>query len=284
VNCKICDSETEHLFNKIVLDKYDVSYFRCKYCGFMQTEKPYWLHEAYESPFSIVDTGLICRPLFFSKVTENIILKYYQSSARFLDYGGGNGVFVRLMRDKGYDFYRLDKYAANIYAAGFDLLDVNEADRKFELLTSVEVVEHFEDPVCGFSEMFSFTNDLLCTTLLQETSDQADMINWYYLAEFSGQHISFYTKKSMTIMAEKFDCNYYTNEFDLHLFTRKKLKGIRFSDVSGVNIIHTASNLSIKYINKFTELFLTKISRSKSESLTIKDQEYLKNKLFGRDI
>ncbi len=38
----------------------------------------------------------------------------------FLDYAGGYGVFTRLMRDIGFDFYWHDPYTQNLFANGFE--------------------------------------------------------------------------------------------------------------------------------------------------------------------
>ncbi|MEJ2506837.1 MAG: hypothetical protein P8Y81_11315 [Ignavibacteriaceae bacterium] len=59
VTCKICSSESKYVFSATVLQKYDVKYFHCPECGFLQTEEPYWLDEAYSSAIGAEDTGLI---------------------------------------------------------------------------------------------------------------------------------------------------------------------------------------------------------------------------------
>ena len=43
------------------MDKYDVKYFLCGNCGFVFTEEPYWLNEAYKSAINISDTGIVTR-------------------------------------------------------------------------------------------------------------------------------------------------------------------------------------------------------------------------------
>ena len=45
--CKICDSNSHYFATAKVLQKYNVDYFQCSNCGFVQTEEPYWLDEAY---------------------------------------------------------------------------------------------------------------------------------------------------------------------------------------------------------------------------------------------
>ena len=48
-NCRLCDNETEYFFKKKILKKFYVNYFICSNCNSLQTEKPYWLKEAYSS-------------------------------------------------------------------------------------------------------------------------------------------------------------------------------------------------------------------------------------------
>ncbi len=49
-------------------------------------------------------------------------------------------MFVRLMRDNGFDFYRSDRQCENLFAKGFEAsLDVSPS---YELLTAFEVFEH----------------------------------------------------------------------------------------------------------------------------------------------
>ena len=70
---------------------------------------------------------------------------FFDPKAKFLDYGGGYGMLVRLMRNYGFDFYYFDKYCQNLFANGFDLKD--SACSRFELLTAFELFEHFSEPV-----------------------------------------------------------------------------------------------------------------------------------------
>jgi hypothetical protein len=58
-----------------------------------------------------LDTGIMQRNLYLSKITAFILLLFFDCRKKFLDYAGGYGVFVRLMRDYGFDFYWYDKYA-----------------------------------------------------------------------------------------------------------------------------------------------------------------------------
>lgn len=221
--CKICNSISEFVFEKKVLQKYNVAYFKCTSCGFLQTEESYWLEEAYKLPFTPLDVKIVSRPIELSQLTENLILNYFESTAKFLDYGGGVGLFTRLMRDKGLDFYRSDKYAQNLFAQYFDFSNLLEKKEEIELLTSFEVLEHLVNPLDELSEMFSLSRNIFCSTILQPSTSSDNLKSWFYIAEQHGQHISFYTQETMKLIANKFGCHYYSYSDYLHLFTPKEI-------------------------------------------------------------
>jgi len=277
--CKICGNSSEHIFNKTVLFKYDVAFFKCANCGFMQTEEPYWIHEAYSSPLSATDTGLIMRPMNFSKTAEGVIMKWFDPAGVFLDYGGGNGVFVRMMRDKGFNFYRYDKYAANVYSIGFDFSDVQDRIARFELLTSIEVIEHFEDPLEEIPKMFSLSDDILFTTFLNDNLTISELKDWWYLGEYNGQHISFYSVKCLEMIAHNYGYNFYTNNADTHIFSKKRIDNISFAQTDNLNYSLAVKNKLISGIDKIYDKMFN-LKKTVPQSLTYKDSEYLKGLLL----
>jgi hypothetical protein len=227
-SCKICDQPAQFAFRKKILRKHDVAFFRCAECGFLQTEEPFWLAEAYASPLSPLDVYLIARPLGLGEVTKNVILNYFDNTKKFLDYGGGAGVFTRHMRDLGFDFYRQDKYANNLFSRFFDVNDLPREEQKFELVTCFEVLEHLAHPLHEFAEMFAYGSNVLCGTQVQPCVALQDLAAWDYLGELHGQHVSFYTTRSMEVIARRFGCNYYSDGVGLHLFTSKKIANFTF--------------------------------------------------------
>ena len=94
----------------------------------MQTEKPYWLEEAYSTPIAAEDTGILKRNYDNRIIASAVIEGFFNAGAQFLDYGGGWGILTRLMRDDGYDFYLMDKYSENLFARGFDYLQGSETN------------------------------------------------------------------------------------------------------------------------------------------------------------
>lgn len=102
---KITGGPTTYLFTGRIMNKYDVKYYRCNQTGFIQTEEPYWLNEAYSDAITKLDIGLPVRNVDLSVKVSKLLVKYFDHAGKkFLDYAGGYGLFTRLMRDKGFDF------------------------------------------------------------------------------------------------------------------------------------------------------------------------------------
>jgi hypothetical protein len=219
---KITGGATEYLFTAKVLEKYDVKYYRCKETGFIQTEEPYWLSEAYSSAITSLDIGMLKRNGVLSREAERIILNYFNTDAKFVDYAGGYGIFTRLMRDKGFSFFHTDKYCQNIFANFFDLNDLKEVHH-FELLTAFEVFEHFVNPLEELTEMFKYSDNIFFSTELIPNRPITSIEDWWYFIPETGQHLSLYTTDALSSLATQFDCSFYSDGLTMHLFTKSPL-------------------------------------------------------------
>lgn len=217
--CRICCQETTKAFQATILNKYEITYFVCSNCGFMQTEEPFWLEEAYSIPINLSDTGLVQRNLLSSKLSATLIKRFFDTKSIFIDMAGGYGLFVRLMRDKGFKFLWNDLYTENLFARGFNFNKTHSAD--IELITSFESFEHFVNPIQELESMLSVSKNIFFSTLLLPTTIPEK--NWWYYAFEHGQHISFYSKQSLSLLAEKFNLYFYSNNKDFHLFTKNKI-------------------------------------------------------------
>lgn len=220
LNCNICQTTTSEVFRAKILGKYEAPYFQCPECGFLQLSNPHWLAESYGSAITALDIGLLKRNLELREVVCAIVRTYFNASAKFVDYGGGYGVLVRLLRDRGLDFYRQDIYAENLFAKSFDLADAGTT--KFELLTAFEVFEHLEDPVLEVEKMLALSDNILFSTELQPIPHPTPETWWYVLPEI-GQHISLFSKKSLEALAKRMGLHLSTNGKNLHLLSRKKI-------------------------------------------------------------
>lgn len=223
MQCKICQGDTLPAFVAPILRKYPTTYFRCTACGFMQTETPYWLAESYASAINDIDLGPVNRAITGAALIEGIILGSFDETAKFIDYGAGYGVLVRLMRDRGFDFYWRDLYCENLFAKQF----VAQPGMKFELLTAFEVFEHFVDPLDEIATMLAFSGNVLFSTLLVPAHAQSPA-DWWYFGPEHGQHIAFYTLPALQIIAQKFDLHLATDGSGTHLLSRKPVSDQKF--------------------------------------------------------
>jgi hypothetical protein len=235
MECKICRHETEFLWKARILGKYDITYYKCPVCEFIQTEPAYWLAEAYAGVIADTDIGYVTRNLMYSDRVERIARLSFPDARRFLDYGGGYGLFVRLMRDRGFDFYRQDLYCDNIFARSFDVEDLRSAkeEERFGLLTAFEVFEHLDDPRLELDKMYGYSDSILFSTELQPRHPLKDIKDWWYFAPHMGQHIALYSLRTLQTIADQYGCHLYSDSKNLHLLTKRKLS---FNTVNWVSL------------------------------------------------
>lgn len=226
-NCKICGEKTQKLFQKTILKKYSSHFYECVNCGFIQTDEPVWLKEAYTDAISTMDTGIFIRNRKFAAIVPIIISIYFNKTKKFLDFGAGYGILVRMMRDKGFDYYWQDEYCENIFARQYGL--TTNLSAKFELLTAFEVFEHLENPKLELEKMLKFSDSILFSTNI---IPRTNIENWWYLSPETGQHIALYSLKSLKVLGEQYNLNFYSNGHNFHLFTKKNLNPFVFHALS----------------------------------------------------
>ena len=222
MKCKICGSDSDLFGEAIVLEKHRACFYRCRDCGFIQVQDPHWLAEAYDEAITKSDIGLAGRNFKRSRQTGQLLTACFDAGGRFVDFGGGYGLFVRLMRDQGFDFYRYDPLCPNLFADRFDA----DPDAAYDLLTAWEVFEHLEDPLAEIEKMASLSRTLFFSTnLLPRTPRNLD--DWWYYGLEHGQHISFYSERTLQVIAGTFGLQLgYSNGF-LHLLSDRAMPPLR---------------------------------------------------------
>lgn len=213
--CKICGNNCEYFLTKKILGKYSIKYFKCKKCKFIQTEKPFWLKEAYSSAIIDSDTGILSRNSTLSKITALILIFLREKTSKVLDFAGGYGVMTRMLRDIGIDAYWIDKYAENIFAKSF-----MAKKKSYCVITAFEVFEHFENPneeIKKIIDIYS-PNTLIFSTMIHHGNPKVD---WWYFAPEGGQHISLYSKESLKVIANSNNFHFSSNGRNIHIFSKK---------------------------------------------------------------
>ncbi len=224
MKCNICNSETRLVKELVVRKKYKAEYCLCNTCGFMHVNNPTWLKEAYEKPINITDTGYVMRNVFLSKKTLILFALFFGSRGTYLDYAGGYGILTRLMRDYGLNFLLDDPYTQNFFAQGFEY-----KNQKIEAITCFECFEHLESPIKDIEKMIAISPNIFFSTRLLPKEIPSD--NWDYYGTEHGQHISFYSLETLKFIAKKYNLYLYSNNDNLHLFTKKKKSVLLFKIV-----------------------------------------------------
>ena len=269
MTCKICNSHSEKLFQKKILNKYHSSYYQCSNCSFIQTDEPIWLKESYSEAITSLDLGLLSRNLILKQEVARIIDCCFPESKIMLDFAGGYGVLVRLMRDSGFNFYRQDLYCENIFAKGFDIEDISI--KRFDVVTAFEVFEHFENPIQEIEKIFSFSDTIIFSTdLIPDENNQLE--DWWYISPEIGQHIAFYSKKTFQYIAKKYNKNYYYKEKNIHVITSKTF------NKDQINYLFNDSVQKNTIISKLKKKVNYSVSR---KTLLWDDYDYIKHKLFN---
>jgi len=226
--CRLCGGATTEHFRLRILGKHEVGFGRCERCGSLQTEpEPYWLEEAYADQRRFFDTGAVERNQHCQACAYWLRWAFRLApDATVLDWGGGDGLFTRMLRDIGFDAYHSDRYATNTYAAGFD----DAPGREYDLVTAFEVYEHLPNPADTMAELFARRPKVhfICTGLYH--GQNAD---WMYISPSTGRHVFFFSEQAMRWIAD-------THGYDVLIvgdytvFHRIPLAGFRRFVLTGV--------------------------------------------------
>lgn len=221
--CQICGGKADAVFQTRVRNEHDAVCRQCSSCGFLFVENPTWLESAHRDAINISDTGLVCRNLVAARRISAIILTCLNRRGTFLDEAGGTGLFVRLMRDMGFDFRWRDPYATNVFARGFEA----PGNARYEAITWMECAEHLRDPVANLGKLLSETDVvILSTEILPSPTPQPD--RWWYYGWDHGQHVAFYTLEALRALAHRFGARCLSNGRSVHLITRRPIGSVVF--------------------------------------------------------
>ena len=220
--CRCCSKIlTRELFSANLLKK-NVKYFSCNNCGYVQTEEPSWLEEAYASAINKSDTGIMSRNLSnISLVLATLILTKNRNSI-VVDCAGGHGFLVRLLRDIGVNAFWSDPYCQNLVAKGFEYVNTNHLNtKKVNLITAFESFEHFVRPYDEMIKLLDVAPNILLTTNI--IPDPAPLpSNWWYYGLEHGQHIGFYRLRTLQYLADKFGLYLISDGASRHFFSKQK--------------------------------------------------------------
>lgn len=217
VPCKVCDGRARLFglmdFNRsceeargkvLPLSGAAVYYRRCDTCGLVFTDAfDDWSNADFEA--RIYNDGYVDIDPDYVEARPNnnaaIVGQLFGGSADrldVLDYGGGNGVLAQRLRERG--FRSATTYDA--FYPGFR----ERPNRKFNLVTCFETVEHMSDPVAGAADIVDLMADdglLLISTMTQPADFERLRSAWWYIAPRNG-HITLHSRPSLTHLFGRF--------------------------------------------------------------------------------
>lgn len=254
IPCRVCHQNARSVFQTNLLDE-SVRYYECPHCGYVQTEDPYWLDRAYSEAINVSDTGVMSRNITNRNIVLAILLGLGLKDAQAIDFAGGYGLLVRLLRDAGVDAYWMDKYCDNLVARGFEYTE----EMRGGVCTAFEVFEHLVHPAEETEEMFRVAPNLLFSTeVIPDPTPSPE--SWWYYGLHHGQHIGFFRIKTLEFLADKFGKVLLTNGRSYHMLC----------DPQAVNWFAKVFPLAIR-LSRFMPLISSRFLQSRTWS----DHEYL---------
>lgn len=193
-NCKICGFKTREIRQK----KFGITYYVCDQCEFISKDNNARISPKEELVIYSRHNNTIEDPryvAYFVQFIEAAVMPYCKSGKKGLDFGSGSSPVLAMILEKNYDF-KMDIY--DLFYAPEKIYE----NQKYDLVTSTEVVEHLPDPLTYFRQFKELLNDggLLSIMTIFHPKDDAAFLNWHYMRDMS--HISFYTPKTMAVIAE----------------------------------------------------------------------------------
>ena len=209
VDCPLCSGDTA-FFHQDAVRQYN----RCLTCKLVfvpltfhvspeREKEEYDLHEN-----NCEDEGYL---KFLSRFSDPFV-KTLKSQQCGLDFGCGPGpALAGLIEQHGHSVALYDP----LYHR-----DRTVFDKKYNFITTTEVVEHFRDPVREFTQLFDML--LPCGSLgimTKMVKDDSAFSTWHYIRDLT--HIAFYSKDTFVYIANQFGSSVHFEADDV-IFLQKQ--------------------------------------------------------------
>lgn len=209
-NCLLCgDTDLQNV------PTYAFAYLKkCSSCGFVFSERiP--TYEELTTHYDTYSRDDSISPITLKRYVE--LLDYFKKITnlnRIIDVGCGNGHFLKVAKDLGFETHGTeftDKAIELCEAKGIQMqkgvLNPENYDQRFDLITSFEVIEHINNP---HGEVDNFHKILRKGGLVYVTTPNFDSISKHILKENwtiveYPEHLSYYTPKTIQQLFEQHD-------------------------------------------------------------------------------
>jgi len=227
-SCRVCG----HLTTEWIHLRMASKYFYCNHCEFISRDET--MRVAPEEAFKIYNTHKNSiddqrHIANFQKFIKEAVIPFSNEMKNGFDFGSGpDPVLAKLLtRDYGYEMDIYDQYFAP------DRINIG---KKYDLVTSTEVAEHIPEPLVYFRQLKSLITDTGTLAIMTQfhLNNSLHFSDWHYARDKS--HISFYTEKTMKIIAQKIGLRVvFTNHTQYTTFAKDiKIESVKVAEKPAV--------------------------------------------------
>ncbi|MCW9026837.1 MAG: class I SAM-dependent methyltransferase [Thiovulaceae bacterium] len=194
MRCKLCNNPVTNIIDS----RNNWEFFHCKKCEFIfKNESDFVSSEdelkQYNNHNNTMDSPGYVE--MFEKFMDATFDEYIKDIKKVLEFGSGPGpVLSELLKNSGLNVDIYDKY--------FSAKKVYEG-KKYDLITSTEVIEHIENPKDIFDFFASHIKKSGYLALMTQfhTNDAEDFKKWWYKNDPT--HICFFRPHTFEVLAQK---------------------------------------------------------------------------------
>ncbi len=204
-------------------------FFRCENCSFFYVDPITQLTVAEESEryrFHENDNNDISYRNYLSEMLSPVKLYFQDSNSSLfhLDFGSGKSTTCEHIlkewsltsnKSYSYDLYFSPEHRPDVHAPG---------NTVFDLITAIEVVEHFREPKKSWMEIIKLLKTggflYVVTHILNKNIDVKTFSNWWYKNDPT--HVSIYTMEALSVLAREFGLELVASDKKKYFLWRKK--------------------------------------------------------------
>ncbi len=211
-SCIICGHETTSFKHP----RFDIVFHECDFCEFIfKDEKNHITHDEELMVYDLHQNSIenIGYVNYLNNFIDTAVTPFIQMG-KVLDFGSGPNPVLKQLLSKSFSF------DVDIYDFFYSPLKVYE-NQKYDLITSTEVVEHFQDPLSYFKLFYELLspNGILSIMTLFHPKTHQEIFDWFYIRDKS--HVSFFTIKTMQYIADTLGFNLiYDNDYRVVVFKK----------------------------------------------------------------